>query len=151
MLTDVAMSYSDKPCKLREPGREHLFIQCSGTTAYGDACRRHACGRLDGSPVCPAHFTPVKPRKRPPPQSDAVAKAKKRSRQLSLVVELAECVEAECPVCLGDFIATSSAMCGHGACLTCLRQMRAAKSACTLKCPLCRDERFKDLIALACL
>ena len=40
-------------------------MYCTGRTAYGDPCRRTATCRVDGAPVCAAHQTPVKAKRRP--------------------------------------------------------------------------------------
>ncbi len=160
-ITDVHEGGTGKPCLLRGPAPYHDLMRCTGVTAYGDACRRYAHGRLDGFPVCEAHFTPVKPRKRPTPEQveaqkrRAIEKARARARaraQLRLVtkvVQLKECTEVECPVCMDEFVATETAQCGHTVCSTCCSHMK--ESGRTLKCPLCRDTRFASFIEFKCV
>jgi hypothetical protein len=77
--------------------------------------------------VCSVHIKPVKPRKRPSP-----------------VIELSMLSEAECPICLEEYVPTASAKCGHHACATCCRGMQATGR--TLTCPMCRDGRFGALV-----
>ncbi len=103
----------------RAKGKETMhpiFARCTGLTAYGNPCKHWAT--TDG--VCSAHVKPVKPRKRPSP------------------------VEAECPICLEEYLSVASAKCGHRACATCCRGMLATGR--TLTCPMCRDDRFGLLV-----
>jgi len=54
----------------------------------------------------------------------------------------------ECPVCYESFKDTNSmvALCGHGACMSCLRKMGENKMN---TCPMCRSDSFKWLIGYA--
>ena len=54
----------------------------------------------------------------------------------------------ECPVCYESFKDTNSmvALCGHGACMSCLKKM-GEKNMNT--CPMCRSDSFKWLIGYA--
>ena len=83
--------------------------------------------RVDVAAVCSVHIKPVKPRKRPSP-----------------VIELSVLSEAECPICLEEYVPAASAKCGHHACATCCRGMQATGR--TLTCPMCRDGRFGALV-----
>jgi len=133
VLTDVRIGSTGKPCKLFDyNGLYYTHVHCSGLTAYGDPCKRFANGRLDGLPVCTTHFKPIKPKKRP-----------------RNVIDLNVCEEVECPVCMEDFIATESSLCGHKVCSTCCQHMK--ESGRTLTCPLCRDVRFKAFVDLKCV
>jgi RNA polymerase subunit RPABC4/transcription elongation factor Spt4 len=122
------------------------YARCAGVTSYGDPCRRYANGRLDGEFVCSSHFKPVKPKKKPSPDQ---LEARRSRKLLALVTVLVDADEDQCPVCLSDYTPEAASICGHKACVTCLRGMKAAKLACTRLCPLCRDPRFKDLIEWA--
>ena len=51
--------------------------------------------------------------------------------------------EDECPVCLDDYIPIIKSLCGHHACQSCCRSMKATGR--TICCPLCRDSRFKAI------
>jgi hypothetical protein len=54
----------------------------------------------------------------------------------------------ECPVCYESFRDTNSmvALCGHGACMSCLKKMAEKKM---ITCPMCRSDSFKWLIGYA--
>ena len=160
-LTDVREGGDGKPCLLRGPAPHHDLVRCTGVTAYGDPCKRYAHGRLDGSPVCKSHFTPVKPRNRPTPEQveaqkrRAIVKARAQLRLMRLVtmlnnvVKLEESETAECPVCMDEFVATEKARCGHTVCSTCCSHMK--ESGRTLKCPMCRDTRFASFVEYKCV
>jgi hypothetical protein len=110
--------------------------------------------------VCEAHFTPVKPRKRPTPEQveaqkrRAIEKAQAQAQlrlvtMLNNVVRLEESETVECPVCMDEFVATETARCGHTVCSACCSHMK--ESGRTLKCPMCRDTRFASFVEFKCM
>lgn len=116
--------------------RDILWVKCSMTAKSGSGkpCKYYANGSLDGTPLCSGHFPPFAP---------------KQVAMKCNVVQLDECEDVECPVCMEDFIAIESAMCGHKVCMPCCRRMKA--SGRTPVCPMCRDPRFKSLVDLSIL
>lgn len=103
-----------------------VYVRCSMSAKSGNGkpCKYYAHGRVNGAPVCSGHFPP-------------------------LVIKLKVCKEVECPVCMEEFVATQSSLCGHKVCSSCCRQMR--DSGRTMTCPLCRDVRFKLFAELTCM
>jgi hypothetical protein len=53
----------------------------------------------------------------------------------------------ECPVCYEQYEPMYGSLCGHRACLDCMRRMDATGLT---KCPMCRSDDFKFPIAVAC-
>jgi hypothetical protein len=137
-LTGVRF-FGGKYAKYMDLARGVLEVKCSmqAKSGNGKPCRYYAHGCLDGTPVCSGHF----------PKFAPVQKMlSTRELMLTKVVQLKECTEVECPVCMEDFIATESSMCGHTVCSSCCHQMKATGR--TLMCPMCRDPRFKSLVEL---
>jgi len=54
--------------------------------------------------------------------------------------------ETECPICYEDFESGHIALCGHGACTSCLKKMGKAN---LYICPICRSNEFKWVVNLA--
>ena len=138
VLTGVNM-YNGKYVRYMDLARRMLDVKCTKTAKSGNGkpCRYYANGLLDGVPVCSHHFPPFAPVSMSKPQRDLMA---------TKVVHLIDSEAVECPVCLEEFAATETAMCGHVVCAPCCRQMKATGR--TLVCPLCRDTRFASLVAL---
>jgi len=163
-VTDTRMNADGKYALLVEYPSMRPY-RCTGCTAYGDPCKRYATGRLDGSPVCTAHFKPVKPRSRPTPdqleasrirklegvQFGVKRRAEERAALCDLigVTFLTDAEEEDCPVCWSAYTPTVASACGHRACPSCLCRMKEAALECARMCPLCRDVRFKRLVELA--
>ena len=123
--------------------RVGVYLRCSMTAKSGNGkpCRYYAHGRLNGSPVCSGHF--------PPPATYKDFKRLKDERLRTEVVQLKECEEVECPVCMEEFVAVHSSLCGHKVCSSCCRHMK--ESGRTMTCPMCRDVRFKSFAELTCV
>ena len=123
--------------------RVGVYVRCSMSAKSGNGkpCKYYAHGRVNGAPVCSGHFPPL-----------ATYKDFKRLNDERLrkeVVQLKECEEVECPVCMEDFVAFQSSLCGHQVSSSCCRNMR--DSARTTNCPLCRDVRFRAFVELTCV
>ncbi len=123
--------------------RVGVYVRCSMSAKSGNGkpCKYYAHGRVNGAPVCSGHFPPL-----------ATYKDFKRLNDERLrkeVVQLKECEEVECPVCMEDFVAFQSSLCGHKVCSSCCRHMR--DSGRTTNCPLCRDVRFRAFVELTCV
>ena len=53
----------------------------------------------------------------------------------------------ECPVCYESYEPVYGSLCGHRACVDCMRKMDRMGIT---KCPMCRSDDFKFPIAMAC-
>jgi len=53
----------------------------------------------------------------------------------------------ECPVCYEAYEPMYGSLCGHRACVDCMRKMDRIGLT---KCPMCRSDDFKFPIAMAC-
>lgn len=53
----------------------------------------------------------------------------------------------ECPVCYETYEPMYGSLCGHHICLECMKKMDKSK---LVNCPICRSDKFKFPIALAC-
>ena len=67
-------------------------------------------------------------------------------RETDYIIPMMEDVE-ECPVCYEQYEPMYGSLCGHRACLDCMRKMDARGLT---KCPMCRSEDFKFPIAVSC-
>jgi hypothetical protein len=123
--------------------RVGVYLRCSmkAKSGNGKPCRYYAHGRLNGSLVCSGHFPPLATYKD--------FKRLKDERLRTEVVHLKECEEVECPVCMEEFVAVHSSLCGHKVCSSCCRHMK--ESGRTMTCPMCRDVRFKSFAELTCV